>query len=66
MTGIPAERISGGEMTRLQTLCQHLSQRVVGQQEAVEKISRTIRRSRAGLKDETVRSGYSSSSAPRG
>ena len=52
MTGIPAERISGGEMTRLQTLCQHLSQRVVGQQEAVEKISRTIRRSRAGLKDE--------------
>ena len=37
MTGIPAERIS---------------QRVVGQQEAVEKISRTIRRSRAGLKDE--------------
>ena len=52
MTGIPAERISGGEMTRLQTLCQHLSQRVVGQQEAVEKISRTIRRSRTGLKDE--------------
>ena len=52
MPGIPAERISGGEMTRLQTLCQHLSQRVVGQQEAVEKISRTIRRSRAGLKDE--------------
>ena len=52
MTGIPAERISDGEMTRLQTLCQHLSQRVVGQQEAVEKISRTIRRSRAGLKDE--------------
>ena len=52
MTGIPAERISGGEMTRLQTRCQHLSQRVVGQQEAVEKISRTIRRSRAGLKDE--------------
>ena len=52
MTGIPADRISGGEMTRLQTLCQHLSQRVVGQQEAVEKISRTIRRSRAGLKDE--------------
>ena len=52
MTGIPAERISGGVMTRLQTLCQHLSQRVVGQQEAVEKISRTIRRSRAGLKDE--------------
>ena len=52
MTGIPAERVSGGEMTRLQTLREHLARRVVGQQEAVEKISRTIQRSRAGLKDE--------------
>mgnify|MGYP002750254597 CR=1 FL=1 len=52
MTGIPAERVSGGEMSRLQTLRDHLARRVVGQQEAVEKISRTIQRSRAGLKDE--------------
>ncbi|WP_295939238.1 ATP-dependent Clp protease ATP-binding subunit [uncultured Alistipes sp.] len=52
MTGIPAERVSDGEMQRLQTLYKHLAQRVVGQQEAVEKITRTIRRSRAGLKDE--------------
>ena len=41
-----------GEMIRLQTLREHLAKRVVGQQEAVEKIARTIRRSRAGLKDE--------------
>ena len=52
ITGIPAERISGGEMTRLQMLYDHLARRVVGQQEAVERIARTIRRSRAGLKDE--------------
>ena len=52
MTGIPAERISGGEIGRLQSLQGYLEHRVVGQQEAVEKISRTIRRSRAGLKDE--------------
>ena len=65
MTGIPAERVSGGEMSRLQTLREHLAKRVVGQQEAVEKISRTIRRSRAGLKDETAPSASSSSSAPR-
>ena len=52
MTGIPAERVSDGEIIRLQTLREHLAKRVVGQQEAVEKISRTIRRSRAGLKDE--------------
>ena len=52
MTGIPAERVTDGEAGRLRTLCDHLSGRVVGQQDAVEKISRTIRRSRAGLKDE--------------
>ncbi len=52
MTGIPSERISGSEAGRLQTLRDHLSRRVVGQEEAVECISRTIRRSRAGLKDE--------------
>ena len=52
MTGIPAERVSGGEISRLQSLHAHLAHRVVGQEEAVEKISRTIRRSRAGLKDE--------------
>ncbi len=51
MTGIPAERISRGEMERLQGLGDHLSRRVVGQQEAVERLTRTIRRSRTGLKD---------------
>ncbi len=51
MTGIPAERISGGEAARLRGLHAHLSGRVIGQQEAVEKIARAILRSRAGLKD---------------
>ena len=52
MTGIPAERLSGGEMARLQSLEGHLARRVVGQHEAVERISRSILRSRTGLKDE--------------
>jgi len=52
ITGIPAERISGDEMARLRTLRDHLSSRVVGQEEAVERIARTIRRSRAGIRDE--------------
>ncbi len=52
MTGIPAERVSGSEAGRLQTLHAHLAHRVVGQEKAVECIARTIRRSRAGLKDE--------------
>ena len=52
MTGIPADRLSESEMNRLHTLRDHLASRVVGQQEAVERISRTICRSRAGLKEE--------------
>ncbi|WP_301379953.1 ATP-dependent Clp protease ATP-binding subunit [uncultured Alistipes sp.] len=52
MTGIPAERVTDGEMDRLRGLRDHLMHRVVGQSEAVERISRSIRRSRADLKDE--------------
>ncbi len=52
MTGIPAERVAGSEMGRLQGLCSHLSQRVIGQQEAVDRLSKAILRSRAGLRDE--------------
>ena len=52
MTGIPAERVSEDEASRLRSLRDHLARRVVGQQEAVERIASTIRRSRAGLQDE--------------
>ncbi len=52
ITGIPAERVTGGEMERLRNLGTHLSNAVIGQQEAVERVARSIRRSRAGLKDE--------------
>ncbi len=51
MTGIPVEKISQGEQSRLTTLRQHLSEVVVGQDEAVGKVARSIVRSRAGLKD---------------
>ena len=52
ITGIPADRLTENEMSRLHTLRDHLAARVVGQQQAVERIARTICRSRAGLKDE--------------
>ena len=52
MTGVPAERVAGGELTRLRGLRDHLAERVIGQDEAVDRISNSIRRSRAGLKDE--------------
>ncbi len=51
MTGIPVEKISQGEQSRLSTLRQHLSEVVVGQDAAVGKVARSIVRSRAGLKD---------------
>ena len=40
-------------MARLRELEGRLTARVVGQDEAVEKVARTVRRSRAGLTDRT-------------
>ena len=51
MTGIPAERISGGEMERLRGLRDYLASRVIGQDEAVGRVADAILRSRAGLRD---------------
>lgn len=48
-TGIPVSRIAMTEKERLTNLEQHLHERVVGQIEAVELISKSIRRSRVGL-----------------
>ena len=51
MTGIPAEKISLNEKARLKGMAGHLSSKVIGQAAAVEKITKAILRSRAGLKD---------------
>lgn len=50
-TGIPVERLAGEESERLLHLEDELHQRVVGQHEAVQAVSRAIRRARAGLKN---------------
>ena len=50
-TGIPVSRLMEGEMQKLLRLEEHLHDRVVGQDEAVEAVSNAIRRSRAGLSD---------------
>jgi ATP-dependent Clp protease ATP-binding subunit ClpC len=50
-TGIPVTRIQAAETERLVHMEDGLHERVVGQQDAIEAISRAIRRSRAGLKD---------------
>ncbi len=56
-TGIPAERISGEESARLQSLERILHQRIVGQEEAVSAVARAVRRGRVGLQDPNRPSG---------
>ena len=50
-TGIPVIRISAEESERLLKMEEALHGRVIGQQEAIQTISRAVRRARAGLKD---------------
>ncbi len=56
-TGIPLEKIEEGEAEKLLRMEQELAHRVVGQVEAVEMISRAVRRSRTGFKDNKKPSG---------
>ena len=51
MTGIPLSKIAEEESERLLNLEEILHERVIGQNEAVESISKAVRRARAGLKD---------------
>ena len=50
-TGIPVSKLVEGEREKLLRLPSILHQRVVGQDEAVEKVSEAILRSRAGIQD---------------
>lgn len=51
MTGIPVDKIAQTETKRLLQMESVLKDRVIGQDEPIEKLSRAIRRTRAGLKD---------------
>lgn len=61
-TGIPVARMLESEREKLLRMEEELHNRVIGQNEAVEAVSNAIRRSRAGLSIQTVRSGHSCSS----
>jgi ATP-dependent Clp protease ATP-binding subunit ClpC len=50
-TGIPVTRIAEEESERLLHMEDDLHKRVIGQQEAIEIVSKAVRRARAGLKD---------------
>ena len=51
MTGIPLSRIEEKESIRLMNMEEELSEKVVGQGEAIKVLTKAIRRSRSGLKD---------------
>src|SRR5260370_3970828 len=50
-TGIPISKMLEGEVKKLVTMEERLRHRVVGQDEALERVANAIRRSRAGLQD---------------
>ena len=51
MTGVPTQRIAQSEGIRLLGMTEELKKQVIGQDKAIDKIARSIRRNRAGLRD---------------
>jgi ATP-dependent Clp protease ATP-binding subunit ClpC len=51
MTGIPVNRVAEKESGRLAKMDQDLEGKVIGQDEAIKKLVKAIKRNRAGLKD---------------
>ncbi len=51
MTGVPVQRIAQAEGARLMKMGDEIKSKVIGQDEAIEKIVKSIQRNRAGLKD---------------
>ena len=51
MTGVPVQRIAQNEGARLMNMEKELAGTVIGQDEAISKVTKAIRRNRAGLKD---------------
>ena len=51
MTGVPVQRIAQTEGERLLQMGDELKEAIIGQDEAIEKIAKCIRRNRVGLKD---------------
>ena len=51
MTGVPVQRIAQNEGSRLMAMEKELAGTVIGQDDAINKVTKAIRRNRAGLKD---------------
>tara|TARA_A100001035_G_scaffold79405_1_gene61521 strand:- start:858 stop:3392 length:2535 start_codon:yes stop_codon:yes gene_type:complete len=51
MTGIPVQRIASKEIKKLSKMSNNIKKRIIGQDDAIAKISKAIQRNRVGLKD---------------
>ncbi|AWU40061.1 ATP-dependent Clp protease ATP-binding subunit [Blattabacterium punctulatus] len=51
MSGIPVNRIAQAEMKKLNKMTSILKEKIIGQDEAIEKIVKAVKRNRTGLKD---------------
>ncbi|RYG73264.1 ATP-dependent Clp protease ATP-binding subunit [Lentibacillus lipolyticus] len=49
-TGIPVTKLQADEQEKMRNLAEQLGAKVIGQDEAVQKVAKAVRRSRAGLK----------------
>src|SRR5690606_10307135 len=50
-TGVPVDKMMEGEREKLLKMEEFLGRRVIGQQQAVQAVSKAVRRARAGLQD---------------
>lgn len=51
MTGVPAKRVAQNESNKLLGMRDDLKEKVIGQEEVIEKLTKAIQRTRVGLKD---------------
>ncbi len=51
MTGIPVQRVAQSESKKLVSMTEDLKKAIIGQDEAIEKVTKAIQRNRVGLKD---------------
>ncbi|MBU5214448.1 ATP-dependent Clp protease ATP-binding subunit [Heyndrickxia oleronia] len=52
-TGIPVGKLQENEQQKMKNIEENLAKKVIGQEEAVKKVAKAIRRGRAGLKSKT-------------
>lgn len=51
MSGVPLQKVGSSEANKLKSMRENLTSKVIGQDEAVEKLVKAIKRNRVGLKD---------------